>query len=109
LSHDSYARGDTEILVPDLAVVAVLELIEILESHWLEEGIRTPTDLTSDELEARRRRAVLLVEHRHDRAAAGLNAGLVAREFYGTTVVPVPSGLVPGALALIDLLETEAR
>ncbi len=48
-------------------------------------------------------------ECRDGDAAVGLNAGRVAREFYGTAVVPVPSGLVTGPRALIDLLETEAR
>jgi hypothetical protein len=109
LSAEPNARGDTEISVPNFALLAVLELVEILESHWLDEGLRTPDGMAVDELEARSRRAVMLAERRHDREVTGLNAGLCARELHGTTMVPVPSGLVEGARALIDLLEAEAR
>jgi hypothetical protein len=105
------ARGDTDIPVPNFALVAVLELVEILESHWFEEGIRDPDDMTSDELEARRRRTILLAALRQDRelSGSGPEAGLVEQDFFGTTVVPVPSGLVAGAQTLIGILEAELR
>ena len=111
LSIDPDVRGDTDIPVPNFARVAVLELVEILELHWFEEGIRVPDDMISDELEARRRKTTLLAALRQDRAlsGSGQEAGLVARDFFGTTVVPVPSGLAAGARTLIGILETELR
>jgi hypothetical protein len=111
LSIDPDARGDIEIPVLNFALVAVLELVEILESHWFEAGIRDPDDVTSDELKARRRRTILLAALRQDReiSGSGPEEGLVARDFFGTTVVPVPSGLAAGARTLIGILDGEPR
>jgi hypothetical protein len=111
LSIDPDARGDVEIPVPNFALVAVLELVEILESHWFEEGLRDPDDMASDEVEARRRRTILLAALRQDRelSGSGPETGRVARDFVGETVVPVPSGLAAGARTLIGILEAELR
>jgi hypothetical protein len=65
--------------------------------------------ISSEGLEVRGRRAMRPAECPDVDAAVGLNSGRVAREFSGTTMIAVPSGLVHGPRALIDLLETEAR
>ncbi len=111
MSLDPHVRGDTEIPVPNFALVAVLELVEILESYWFEEGLRTPDGMTVDELEAQSRRTILLAALRQDRelSGSGPEARRVARGFFGTTVVPVPSGLATGARTLIGILEAELR
>jgi len=101
--------GCTIVTVPNFAVVAVLELVQILESHWLEDGTRTPADMSPEELEAQRSRAELLMERvlqQKPTASAGSN---VASHLYGLTDILVPTPLVPGALELIELLEDEAR
>ncbi len=101
--------GNTMITVPNFAVVAVLELVQILESHWLEEGTRTPADMSPEELEAQRFRAELLMERALQQKRTAATGSNVASHLYGLTDILVPTPLVPGALELIELLEDEAR
>jgi hypothetical protein len=100
--------GNTMITVPNFAVVAVLELVEILESHWLEEGTRTPADMSPEELEAQRFRAELLTDRVLQQKRTAATGSNVASHLYGLTDILVPTPLVLGALELIELLEDEA-
>ncbi len=100
--------GCAVVAVPNFAVVAVLELVQILESHWLEEGTRTPADMSPEELEAQRSRAELLTERVLQQKPKASTGSTVASHLYGLTDVLVPTALVPGALELIELLEDEA-
>lgn len=86
-AHDTVV---TELKVPNFAVPATLELIEILGSDQLERWVRTLADMTPVELEARIRRAALQVEHEERREGdAGSPVHLVFL-VHGRTPVPVP-------------------
>ena len=99
--------GITELTVPNFAVPATLELIEILESDQLEQGVRTLTDMTSVELEAWSRRAALRVEHEGRREADTGSPEHFVSLVHGRTTVPVPSQWVAGVQELIDILRSE--
>jgi hypothetical protein len=103
-AHDC---GITDLKVPNFAVPATLELIEIFESDLLERGVRTPADMTPIELEAQILRAALLAEHEQRREAKTGNLEHLVFLVHGRTTVPVPSQWVEGVVTLIDILRTE--
>ena len=107
MAGDSNDYGVTELTVPNFAVPATLELIEIFESDQLEQGIRTLAGMTPVELEARSRRAALQVEHEGRREADTGSPEHLVFLVHGSTTIPVPSQWVAGVLELIDILRTE--
>ena len=99
--------GITELTVPNFAVPATLELIEIFESDQLEQGVRTLADMTPVELAARSRRAALQVEHEGRREADTGSPEHLVFLVHGRTTVPVPSQWVENVMTLIDIFRTE--
>ena len=107
MGDDAQVSGVTDLRVPNFAVPATLELIEIFESDQLERGVRTLADMTSVELEARSRRAALQVEHQGRREADTGTPEHLVFLVHGRTTVPVPSQWVENVMTLIDILRTE--
>jgi hypothetical protein len=104
---EAHEFGISDLEVPNFAVPATLELIEIFESDWLEREVRTPADMTPVELEARSRRAALLVEHEQRREADKGSPEQLVFLVHGRTSIPVPSQWVENVMTLIDILRTE--
>ena len=105
--NDELKPGLTDLNVPNFAVPATLELIEIFESDWLERGVRTPADMTPIELEAQRLRAALRVEHEQRREADTGSPDHLVFLVHGRTPIPVPSQWVENVMTLIDILRGE--
>ena len=99
--------GITDLKVPNFAVPATLELIEIFESDQLERGVRTLADMTPVELEAQRCRAALRMEHSGRREVDAGSPEHLVFLVHGRTTVPVPSQWVENVMTLIDILRTE--
>ena len=106
MAGDSHDSGVTELTVPNFAVPATLELIEIFESDLLERGVLTLADMTPVELEARSRRAALQVEHEGRREADTGSPEHLVFLVHGRTTVPVPSQWVENVMTLIDIFRT---
>jgi hypothetical protein len=107
VNGEAHEFGITDLKVPNFAVPATLELIEIFESDLLERGVRTPADTTAGELEARSRRAALLAEHEQRRAADSGSPEHLVFLVHGRTSIPVPSQWVENVMTLIDILRGE--
>jgi hypothetical protein len=93
-------EGDGEIAVPHFAVPAVLELVEIMESHRLEQ--LSIDETAPDELNER----TTLWLNRMDENQA-IVGKVSSEDIWGFADVSVPNWLLPAVLELIETLETE--
>jgi hypothetical protein len=93
-------EGDSEIAVPHFAVPAVLELVEIMESHRLEQ-----LSLDGTALDVLNERTTLWLNRMDEHVA--IVEQLSSEDIWGFADVSVPNWLLPAVLELIETLETE--